>query len=651
MAGFGPPLVDFSPLANLGKTFFDAQDRGIKRERDLEQRQTLANLGQTLASGSPDYMTAASRAFTSGNADLGLGLIKLGEAAKERASERDILQSWSGGSPAAPNAPFAPGAGTPTAAIGNPNEIENRFVGTVKQAGLTNPVGLGAVAAYGKAESGFSPQNVNRAWSDPSESGQAGTAGGIMSWRADRLQNLQNFARQRGEAQPSVETQAMFLAQEDPTLIPKLQAAQTPQEANQIMANAWRFAGYNREGGENARRLALTQQYAQRFGGQGGASVPVPPQVAMTEADVQRLEAQQGNPAIDAQAPVQMAQAPAMPGTPMADRPPQGQGATPIQFAIPGAPVGEQPSILNEPKVKLWSDRLASAPTDRLRTIAKQQLDLAVEDAKRRGSANDPTGDIKEYNFYRQQALAAGKQPDDFTAWVRGNKAAGASNVNVDTKQEGEYAKTVGKSLGERMDAISKEGDSARQDMAVIGQLRQLGGQIRNLGAGAALQSRLAEWGVKVGPNVSEIEAFNALVDKLTPQQRVPGSGASSDLDVKMFKSALPNLIRTPGGNELILSTLEAVAQDKAARAVIADRALTGELKPQDAIKELRALPDPMAGLKEARKTGFKTLPELQQERRPPEPPQAATQFRDGQRARGPNGQVIIFRNGQWGTQ
>ncbi|AZO79633.1 MULTISPECIES: phage tail tip lysozyme [unclassified Bosea (in: a-proteobacteria)] len=272
MANYGPPAIDFSGL-NQG---IAALGQGIAAYR---RRSRLSELGKSLTGENPDYGAAAQGFFDEGDSDTALKILTYRDSLKKQglteSATRDLIGAIGGGAGGQPTQSLgALGQPAPVANLGNPTEIENRFLGTVKGAGLTNPVGLGAVAAYGKAESGFSPQNVNRSWNDPSESGQPGTAGGIMSWRAERLANLQNFAKQRGEAQPSVETQALFLAQEDPTLIPKLQAARTPQEANQIMANAWRFAGYNREGGENARREALTAQYASRFGGQ--ADVPAP---------------------------------------------------------------------------------------------------------------------------------------------------------------------------------------------------------------------------------------------------------------------------------------------------------------------------------------------------------------------------------------
>lgn len=159
------------------------------------------------------------------------------------------------------------------------------FIDTVRQNGLTNPYGLAAVAATGKAESGWSPKNANRSWSDPSESGQAGMAGGVMSWRADRLANLQKYAASKGEqGNGSPETQAEFFMREDPDLIAKLNAAKSPEEAQSLMNNAWKFAGYNRPGGEAARRMSLANAYAPQFSGAGNQVASLDPSAGMPAA-------------------------------------------------------------------------------------------------------------------------------------------------------------------------------------------------------------------------------------------------------------------------------------------------------------------------------------------------------------------------------
>ncbi|MCJ2101178.1 hypothetical protein [Methylobacterium sp. E-046] len=161
------------------------------------------------------------------------------------------------------------GPNSAEAATPDPNDIRGRFISTLQQGGLTNPNGLGAVAAYAQHESRYSPSNITGSWSDPSESGQAGQSGGILSWRADRLANMRAFTQ--GAADPVV-AQAQFLLKENPQLTQALQNAGSPDEAHRLMAQAWKFAGYDRPGGENAARLATTQAYANSFG--NGQALP-----------------------------------------------------------------------------------------------------------------------------------------------------------------------------------------------------------------------------------------------------------------------------------------------------------------------------------------------------------------------------------------
>lgn len=608
------------------------------------QKRTLADLGQDIQAG--NYDSAAKKAFAMGDANTGINIMKLGQGAKDRLADQDLLKGLMG--PQLSASQPAQG-GQSLAALGQPNDVENSFIGAVKGAGLTNPVGLGAVAAYGKAESGFAPQNVNRSWNDPSESGQPGQAGGIMSWRAERLQNLQNFARQRGETgNGSPATQALFFAQEDPQIIPRLQAAKTPEEANTILANAWRFAGYNRPGGENARRLALTQQYAGRFGGQAGApAAPIPVQVAQNEADVQRLEAQQGNPVLPPAEPVQVAEMPA-------------PGASPAQgFAIPGMGTVVPESLATNPRIQNLTRALAVARSDSAKAAIKGQLELEIADAKNRmdtGGPLDREGKRLANEKLRREVEGEGARPmtpqereaysvpEGQPAYMngKGEPKFGPASTKITNSigaTEGEYAKANGKAISERFGKIVEEGDAAQVEAGALAQLRALGGQIKNMGSGAALQAKLAEYGIKVGENVSEIEAYSALIDKLTPQQRIAGAGATSDFDAKMFKSSLPGLIRTPQGNAIILDTLDALNAYKRQRADVVAEAMANNEKPADVLKKLKALPDPFAAFKEAAKSGGAAKPEAAA---------PAGGIKEGARAQGPNGQIIVLRNGQW---
>jgi hypothetical protein len=187
-------------------------------------------------------------------------------------------------------------------------------------------------------------------------------------------------------------------------------------------------------------------------------------------------------------------------------------------------------------------------------------------------------------------------------------RAAGKTEINIDQKGETAFATAAGGALGKRFEKLSEEGQTATQDLALVGQLRDLG-QVVKTGAPAAVQGWLAERGIKVGDNVGAVEAYGSIIDKLTPQQRVPGSGSTSDYEGRMFKNSLPKLINTPEGNVIIESTLAGLAQYKLDRAAIAEKALSGELDRGTALKQMREMPNPYANFKEFAKTGFKADP------------------------------------------
>jgi hypothetical protein len=180
------------------------------------------------------------------------------------------------------------------------NDVYSGFMDTVKAGGVQNPYALAAIAATGKAESGFDPGNVNRTWSDPSQSGKPGTAGGIMSWRGPRYDAL----AATGDLSP--QGQAKFFLQEDPTLIASLNKAQSVDEAQGLMNRAWAFAGYDKPGGETANRLSYANSFLPQFQGQGGPEEPV--QVASLDPAA-GMPAMTPGQAIEQQAPLPMPEA------------------------------------------------------------------------------------------------------------------------------------------------------------------------------------------------------------------------------------------------------------------------------------------------------------------------------------------------------
>ena len=192
-----------------------------------------------------------------------------------------LLGGGGGASGLAASSP-AIGAAPSSAAVapGNPNDIQTQFLDTVKggydtgngqKLAVTNPFGLAAIAATGKAESGWSPQNAGGTWADGKN-----PAGGIMSWNGPRLENLQKFA---GGTNGTPQQQAQFFLQENPGLIQKLNNAGSVEEAQNLMNNAWAFKGYNQPGNPNAaHRLALANGYLPQFQGSPQAAAQAPAQ-------------------------------------------------------------------------------------------------------------------------------------------------------------------------------------------------------------------------------------------------------------------------------------------------------------------------------------------------------------------------------------
>lgn len=213
---------------------------------------------ETLEGDTPDGAPDASGAPVG---DHGPGAT-VDDSATDAAPDSDTGGEDTGGdeTPAAENMSYKPAS--------SQSEVYARFMRTVYDSGVKNPNGLAAIAATANRESKFAPSHAYGRWADPSESGQAGTAGGIMSWRGNRYVGLQHFAARVGDDpnRPSPETQAKYLFHEDPALKEKLNAARTPQQAQQIMNNAWAFAGYDRDSPERNARFSLANTYAEKYG-------------------------------------------------------------------------------------------------------------------------------------------------------------------------------------------------------------------------------------------------------------------------------------------------------------------------------------------------------------------------------------------------
>lgn len=206
------------------------------------------------------------------------------------------------------------------------------------------------------------------------------------------------------------------------------------------------------------------------------------------------------------------------------------------------------------------------------------------------GAVEKAPTDVQEYEYAKKQGY-----PGTFQQWQIENKKAGATNLNIDQKAESAFDKKVAENQATSFSTMADEGLNARSDLAVIDQLDGLmkgqGGAITGLSA------MVSKWGVPFD-GTDDLQAANALIAKLIPSQRQPGSGTMSDRDVDMFRASLPSLWNQPGGNQKIIDTMRGLAKYKQDQGEIADQVMSGEITRQEGRRLLRQLPNPLADFK-----------------------------------------------------
>lgn len=176
-------------------------------------------------------------------------------------------------------------------------------------------------------------------------------------------------------------------------------------------------------------------------------------------------------------------------------------------------------------------------------------------------------------------------------------EAIGGGGVSVTNNMGGdkfddEFAKLDAQSLG----TISEAGIAATRNLGRIDQLDELL-QASPSGFGASMAQAAGEWGINTS-GLSELQAAQALINSLVPEQRQPGSGPMSDADLALFKQSLPRLINQPGGNQAILQTMRAIAQYDAEGAQIVQAVRSGEITRAEAFARLQNRKNPLEAFK-----------------------------------------------------
>jgi len=166
----------------------------------------------------------------------------------------------------------------------------------------------------------------------------------------------------------------------------------------------------------------------------------------------------------------------------------------------------------------------------------------------------------------------------------------GGGGVTIEgDKGVDEFAKQDAQTLSETFST----GVTAASNLNKINRLDSL---LQNVETGsmAALKNVMGNFGIET-EGLGDIQAAQALINAMVPEQRPAGSGPMSDADLELFKQSLPRLINQPRGNEIIIATLRGIAQYDAMGAEIVQKYRTGELSKAEAFQQLMARPDPFS--------------------------------------------------------
>lgn len=360
-----------------------------------------------------------------------------------------------------------------------------------------------------------------------------------------------------------------------------------------------RLLAYNKAGGQVLPGLAQRRQAeAQWFAGQpqqAPQGIPLPrPRPTNIPQDVppgmpQPPAGPPQNPEMMSSNPVRLASLNGMP-SPDTPQAPQGVQMAQAQQAQP-QPAPFRPQVNIPPQVANQIRQYMSSPNPKVQALG---LQLYQQYAK----PIEPTNDMKEYNY-------ATKDPNFKNYQIEMKQAGRTLNqVQIDQRGENEFNKEAGKLQAKRFNDLAEDGPAARQMMSDVEMLRDLGTKIQT-GKGAEVKATLGPYAQALGINVeglNEIQAYEAIVNRVAPNLRVKGSGAQSDYELRSFLKSIPSIGNTPDGNEIVARTMEGMYQNKLKAAEIGAQALNGEITRTDAEKLLRDLPDPMKEWREFNK-------------------------------------------------
>lgn len=253
-------------------------------------------------------------------------------------------------------------------------------------------------------------------------------------------------------------------------------------------------------------------------------------------------------------------------------------GPTPERQAM----VGQTPQMTRDQALQLALN--PDLPKDMRESLFKYVETTAPKEPKAAPGvvgefqAAKASGDIPP-NTTLEQFIAMKKPPAAVATAISGGKA--------DTFGE-EVKKLSARSFVE----IENSGLAARRASTDINRLDNLLSKVETGGA-AAFKQAAGNFGIKT-EGLDDIQAAQAIINKLVPAQRPPGSGTMSDADLELYKQSLPRIINQPGANREIVRSMREINQYLIKEGQIASEVTAGRITPEEGRRRMMDLGNPI---------------------------------------------------------
>lgn len=154
--------------------------------------------------------------------------------------------------------------------------------------------------------------------------------------------------------------------------------------------------------------------------------------------------------------------------------------------------------------------------------------------------------------------------PEEYAAFLLEKEKSGATQINLDQKRDTIFAQEAAKAGFATKKEVDKQ---ITQDKQLLTRIKMSKRQLLDgvkTGKVEEFLMPFKEFAVGIGvadeetvKNLGQQELFQATTNFLVPRMRVEGSGSTSDMEIELFKSAVPNLGRTSAGNLVVAGGIE----------------------------------------------------------------------------------------------